>query len=274
APKKKPAKKKAAPKKKPAKKKAAPKRKAAGKKPAKKKATPKKKAAKKKPAKKKIAPRKKVTSLGALQDEMDKGFRIVRNRESTLARQIEEVRQAGERILDQVELLQAEAGPLERSPLTDRFKKLDSAIVTLQEEMRELSKETQLCNAGPVVQRLPEFETAVNTLREEMGVFKEVVRSFTGKINELSAKFNMHSHFLKAKNWNQDLLFHTESPAEDKEQALPESPRALGVMPARLIKPPAGAVVDLRLTPPRHWDDPVIWFDNVAPVEEEEEKES
>jgi hypothetical protein len=97
------------------------------------------------------------------------------------------------------------------------------------------------------------------------------IKSFSGKLNEIAAKFNMHSHFLKAKERNQDLFFHADLPG-DEGQPVSETPAGLAVKPTRPAPAP-GQGAGLRLTPPRHWDDPVIWFDNVSLVEEEKEEQ-
>jgi hypothetical protein len=242
-----------------------------------KKAKPKKAAKKAKP--KKAQPKKaarkpvKARNVGALQQMMEQGFQLVRKNENSLARRIEEVSQAGERILDQVETLQGDTGSVETAPIAARLKKVDGAILTLQGDLRELSKESDLCNAGPLVEKLPAMEASVRALSGAVESMKGMFRDFQAKINEVTAKFNMHSHFLKAKNWNQDLFFHADpASAEDRDRALPETPRGLGIKPTRLGQAPEGHVVNLRLTPPRHWDDPVIWFDNIGLIEEEEEK--
>jgi len=271
-------------KKKPAKKKAA--KKAAKKKPAKKAA---KKAAKKKPAKKaakkpakkaapkKAAPKKAVKraskfpkGLAGLKTEMDKGFELVRRNENSLARKIENIRHAGEGILDRMEALQGEATPGGGTPFLGRMVKAESGIRSLQEDVRELSQDTQLCNAGPVIDKLPAFEADLRALKEEVAGVRDSFAVLIDKINELAAKFNFHSHFLKAVNWNQDLLFHSDPPsAQDKDESFADEAKTLALRPAR-GKAPEGFAVNLKLTPPRHWEDPVIWFDNVEQVEKKE----
>ena len=63
----------------------------------------------------------KAKNVGALQEMMEKGFELVRKNENALARRIEEVSQAGERILDQVEALQGDTGSMETAPIAARL---------------------------------------------------------------------------------------------------------------------------------------------------------
>ena len=273
-----------APKKKAAKKKAsrkkASKKKASKKKTAKKK-TPKKKVAKKKAPKKKTAGKKAVAArelleeFEALRRDMDKGFELVRKNENALARKIQEVRKAGEQILDQVDAMQGQAPSSGGGVSVSRLEKMERHVKGLEEAVADLSRDTQLCNAGPLIERFPEVEKQMAELGREAAEMKSQVHGFSAKINELAAKFNMHSHFLKAKDYNQDLLFHAPPPSiTEKEKPFPDDPRSLSMKPARPSQPSVEPQVAIRLTPPRHWDDPVIWFDNVSMIEEEPEESS
>jgi hypothetical protein len=225
-----------------------------------------------------------AADLKDLRKSVEREFKICRKNEFTLGKRIDEVGAAGEEILGEVERIRKDFTAANLGLVGERLNRAEKALADLRNSVETLRKESAkagsdsgLCNAGPLAESFKGVDRKVAGLSGEMETLRSSIRqllaSLTAKVDELSAKFNLHSHFLQAKNWAQDLLFHLEpSVGMDKASPLPDANKPLMTKPARSTKEPPAFSIDLRLTPPRHWDDPVIWFDNVGPIEKGEEK--
>jgi hypothetical protein len=223
-----------------------------------------------------------AADLKDLRKSVEREVKTCRKNEITLGRRIDEIGSAGERILGEVEALRKDfassAAAVEKAAKAEKaLAELKAAVEALRKESAAHAKDPGLCNAGPLADSFKGVDRKVAGFAGDMEALNRTFRGFAAslaaKVDELAAKFNLHSHFLQAKNWNQDLLFHMEpSVGTDKASPLPDANKPLMTKPARSTKEPPAFAIELRLTPPRHWDDPVIWFDNVGPIEKEESK--
>jgi len=220
-----------------------------------------------------------AADLKDLRKTVEREFKSCRKNELTLGKRIDEVGSAGVRILNEVEILRKDfaaanaKGQAERLAKAEKaFAELAGAVEALRKELAGQGSESGLCNAGPLAESFKAVDRKVGGFGGDLEAMRRTVqesgKALAAKVDEIAAKFNLHSHFLQAKNWTQDLLFHLEpSVGTDKNSPLPDANKPLMTKPARSIREPKAFGIDLRLTPPRHWDDPVIWFDNVGPLE-------